>query len=126
MIFSHFRNIEFFKTPPLTFSSYTFQYVNGQNTKTLTKTRVVRDAKLVVPIEAKELMELGQGQYSANETYAVYLPKPVQFEDGTLSKVSDHVSYKGKDYKIMSVLNFSDQGFYKYIITHYTETSLNR
>ena len=109
----------------LTVKSRNFQAIEGHVSNINLPIYTIKQKKIIVPVNPKELVDTGFGQYAGNETYALFTLTPLKIQSGTLLQKTDIIVKDGFDFTIISVENYAQQGFYKYIITKLMENVEN-
>jgi hypothetical protein len=123
-ILKQFLNHGYFTQGTIMVMSAKFTYEKGHMVQTYSMPEVIKTRKVLVPTNANELVNMGLGEYSAKETYSLFTETPLKFQSGTNLQSNDIVVYKGVNHKILSVMDFSTHGFFKYIITKQMEAKL--
>jgi len=124
-IFRQILNNYPFPQEVLTIKSRTFAVNEGHEETSTTVITTIKQKKVIVPMNGKELVDAGLGQYAANETYALYTGTPLKIQSGTLLQKTDVITKGGFDFQIISIEDYKEQGFYRYVITKLMETQLN-
>ena len=94
-------------------------YDSGHIQEGIVSTETLKKKKVLVPISANEMNDLGLGQYNDYENYYLATLSQIKFQNGSLLQRPSLVEYKGKNYQIIKQLDFSTHGFYSHILTSY-------
>lgn len=122
---TEFLNDSYFTQGVIKIYSNTISYSEGEAVAGTPTVRTVRGAKVLVPVNAKDLVDMGLGEYIGNEVFNLYVTAPLKFSNGTLLQKGDQIEYESNIYKLISNLNFKTHGFYAYTITKFKDTTLN-
>lgn len=121
----YFINYGFFNRGTITITGRTVSYNKGHAEIINTETRTITTSKMLIPLNPKEVVDLGLGEYAANDSFSLYTRGELRFQSGASVRKGDIIIFKSKDYKIISCLDFETHGFFKYIITRTEEQVLN-
>ena len=72
-----FRGDRYFSTGELTLTPHTFSYTKGQVADVSGTPIKLRSQKILVPVNVKDLIDMGFGEYVANETFTLFINKPL-------------------------------------------------
>lgn len=124
-LLNNFFNSPYFTQGSITLTSKDYYYNKGHVAKTLDSTYVIKGRKVLVPVDVKDLVDAGLGEYGANETFHLFVKQPLRYSSGSNATIGDLVTYDDYDYKLISVQNYKTHGFYHYMITKFKEAKLN-
>lgn len=116
-VITQFLNNAFFSQGTITIQPKHFYYDQGTLVETLGTSYIVKARKVLVPVNTRDLKQVGMGEYTADETFSLFVDKPLNYVNGTALQQGDVITYDSTSYKLVSSLNFKTHGFYKYLIS---------
>jgi hypothetical protein len=120
-----FFNNSYFNQGSITIYSKNFAYDKGHPVNSTSVSEVINTKKVLVPLNVKDLQDLGLGEYVANESFSLFTDRELRFSSGSLLQKGDLIGYDGKLFKIIALLNYKTHGFYHYTITKFESEVLN-
>lgn len=120
-----FFNDSFFNQGTITIYNRALSYDKGHAITTPKVDKVLKCNKIIVPVNVKDLVDKGLGQYNADRSFQLYVSKPLKFQSGSALQIGDLIEYNGGMYKLLSGLDFSTHGFYNYYITKMEDKRVN-
>ena len=111
-----FINDEFFGSS-LVLSSKTVTYLQGREVVGASVDATITG--VIQPVSAKELINLGLGKFTDKLNFSLHTATEIEQSE------NNFITFKGKTYRIISTLPWTDYGFNNYIISQYNEDTLN-
>lgn len=124
-LLKNFFNNAYFIQGTITITSRSFDYTDGHRVTITGESRTVKVRKVLTPVSAKDLADMGLGEYISDSTYDLYTKAALQYSSGSSLKLGDMITVDGDAYKLISQLNISTHGFYRYTITRIMASELN-
>lgn len=115
-IFQDFENDEFFKNE-LTLIIKTTVYSEGVAITGVSESQTIKG--IIQPISAKELINLGLGNYTDKLNYAVHTVHEITQGE------NNFIIFKGNTFKIIADMPWQDYGFNRYVISLFQNNNLN-
>jgi hypothetical protein len=119
-----FFNNAYFNRGSIKIRSKDYTMVKGQAVNGTESTETLTVRKVLVPMNAKEIMDTGLGEYNTGEAFYLYVDKVLRFSNGKLLQKGDVIEYEGFSYKMITVLDYRTHGFYTYVLNKF-EGKLN-
>ena len=115
-IIKQFLNNKYFNMGSLQIIQSSFSYSEGLIASVPQTPYTIRTQKVLVPVNTKDLIDRGLGEYGANSVFDLFVAKQFRFPNGAMAQNGDTIVYDTEHYKIISTLNFKTHGFYSYTI----------